>query len=59
MSKRIHDYIEKEELRRLQDHFFVCNDIDCPVCELFGEAINKLSKAYDKLQKGYLIVKIV
>lgn len=59
MSEEISDSVTNEQLDRLRDHFQLCNDIECPVCKLYGDGANKLSKAWSKLSKGYLIVKIV
>ena len=51
--------VTNDQLARLSDHFQLCNNVDCPVCKLYGEGINKLTEAWSKLSKGYLIVKIM
>lgn len=55
----MNDGISNEQLARLRDHFQLCNDIDCPVCQLYGEGVNTLNRAWKKLKEGYLIVKII
>lgn len=53
------DNITNEQMARLQDHFQLCNTIDCPACKLYGEGVKKFAEAWDALKKGFLVVKIV
>ena len=54
-----YDNISRKGKERLQDHFFLCNDTECEVCQLFGEGVAKLSEAWQKLKATKLVIKII
>jgi len=50
------DEVSGDNMKRLQAHFNLCNSVECPVCQLFGEGVSKLAEAVKLMFKTTITV---